>query len=326
LGSLASLLGGSAWESSGEASGHSSGHSGHTSCSAWVGLVESGHDGVVDIFEFLLFVLELLNGGGFFIGLEPAGDGVQLGLNGLLLVISDLVLPLFVSEGVFDGVEVVFEGVLGVHLLPQLLIFSLELLSLPDEFLDVLLGETSFIVGDGDLVGLAVGLVGGVDVHDAVLVDVEGDFDLGHSPGGGGDAVQVERTEFVVVLGHLAFALEDLDQDAGLVVGVGGEGLGLLGRDRGVPRNEHGHDSAGSLNAQGEWGHVEEQQVLHLVRGVVGQDGGLNGGTIGHGLVGVDGPVGLLAVEELLEELADLGDSRGAADQDDFVHLVLGHA
>jgi hypothetical protein len=42
---------------------------------------------------------------------------------------------------------------------------------------------------------------------------------------------------------------------------------------------------------------------------------------IGDSLVGVDGLAELLAVEEVLEHLLHLGDTGGAANQDDLVHL-----
>ena len=79
-----------------------------------------------------------------------------------------------------------------------------------------------------------------------------------------------------------------LTQDSGLVVGVGGEGLGLLGRDGGVPLDQGGHDTSGGLDTHGQGSDVQEEQVLGLGRSVTGQDGGLDGGTVGDGLVGVD--------------------------------------
>ena len=56
------------------------------------------------------------------------------------------------------------------------------------------------------------------------------------------------------------------------------------------------------------------------------QDGRLDCGAVSHSLVRVDGAVGLLAVEELLQQLADLGDPGGAADEDHLVDLVLGES
>ena len=48
----------------------------------------------------------------------------------------------------------------------------------------------------------------------------------------------------------------------------------------------------------------------------------LDSGTIGDGLIGVDGLVELLAVEVVLEKLLDLGDTGGTTDQDDLVNTL----
>jgi len=45
------------------------------------------------------------------------------------------------------------------------------------------------------------------------------------------DTGELELAEEVVVLGKSALSLVDLDGDGGLVIGGGGEGLGLLGGD-----------------------------------------------------------------------------------------------
>ena len=68
----------------------------------------------------------------------------------------------------------------------------------------------------------------------------------------------------------------NLDEHAGLVVGVGREGLRLLGGNGRVTLDQGGHDPAGGLNAEGERGDVEQQQVLHRLRLVSVQDGRLN--------------------------------------------------
>lgn len=43
-----------------------------------------------------------------------------------------------------------------------------------------------------------------------------------------------------------------------------------------------------------EGGDIEEEEVLGLLRRVSREDGGLDGSTVGNGLIGVDGLVGLL--------------------------------
>ena len=68
---------------------------------------------------------------------------------------------------------------------------------------------------------------------------------------------------------------------------------------------------------------VEQEQVLGLLGRVAGEDGGLDGGAVRDGLVGVDRLVGLLAVEEVGDELDDTGDTSGATDKDNFVDIRL---
>ena len=93
------------------------------------------------------------------------------------------------------------------------------------------------------------------------LTDVEGDFDLGHAPGRGRDADQLELAEHLVVGGHLTLALVDLDLHLGLAVGSGGEHLGLFGWDGGVARNQLGEDASQCLDAERQRGHVQQQDV-----------------------------------------------------------------
>ena len=169
---------------------------------------------------------------------------------------------------------------------------------------------------DGDLLGLAGGLILGGDLHDAVGVDVEGDLDLRDAAAGSRDAAQVELAEGLVVGSHLTLALQDVDLDGGLVVRSGGVDLGLGGRDGGVAVNHLGHDAAHGLDAQGKRGDVEQQDA----RDIAGQDAALDGGAVGNDLVRVDGHVGLLA-GHLLDELLDGGHTAGAADEDDLVNL-----
>src|SRR5262249_6686557 len=153
---------------------------------------------------------------------------------------------------------------------------------LPHHAVDVVLGQGG-AAGDGHLLFAARGQVLRRHVHDAVRVDVEGDLDLRDTPGGGRQAGQVEDTELLVVGGDLAFALVDLDADRGLVVGGGGEDLRTAGRDRRVALDQPGHDAALGLDAQGQRGDVEQQDVLD----VAADDPGLEGRADRDHLVGV---------------------------------------
>jgi len=191
-------------------------------------LVDSGHDGVENIFELLLSGFEFSS---FSVGVlfDEFGGFIGFRFDALFFIFSELVLEFFISQSVSDGVGVIFESVLGFNFLSEGFIFVFELFGFFNEFLDVFLGKSSFVVGDSDFLGFSGLFVGGVDVHDSVFIDIEGDFDLRDSSRGRGDSVEVEFSQKVVVLGELSFSFEDLDEDSGLVVSIGGEDLGLFG-------------------------------------------------------------------------------------------------
>lgn len=162
-----------------------------------------------------------------------------------------------------------------------------------------------------------------MDVHDAVLIDIKGDFDLGNSSGRRSNAIEMELAEFVAIFGHLALSLKDLDQDSWLVVSVGGEGLSLLCWNGGVTRNEDSHDSSGCFDTQGQRGDIQQDHVLHVLAGLIREDGSLNCSSVGHGFVGVDRLIEGTAIEEVLEKLLDLRDTSGPTDENDVVDLRL---
>ena len=55
--------------------------------------------------------------------------------------------------------------------------------------------------------------------------------------------------------------LSYLDGDSVLVVGGGGEDLGLLGGDDGVPGDELGHHTSHSLDSEGQRVHVKQNDI-----------------------------------------------------------------
>lgn len=270
-------------------------------------------------FKFLLLSFILILGGGLVV-VEPLDGLVDLGSELLLVTGLDLLVNLGFGEGVLEGVGVRFEAVLSTDTGSLSLILLLVLLGFSQHALDLLLGETALVVGDDNLVGLTGALLESGDVHDTVGIKIEGDLNLGDTTGCGGDTGQFELAEQVVVLGASTLTLEDLNQDTRLVVGEGREGLGLLGGDGSVPLDERSHDTTSGLDTERQWCNIEEQDLVGRLGGsVTRQDSGLDGSTVGNSLVGVDGLVGLLAVEEVGDELLDLGDTGGTTDQDDLV-------
>ena len=296
----------------------STGHTGTTSC-----LVDFHHDGVEFSFHGLLLLLEL---GSLGIGLafEPLEGLGATFLDGFLVLVGEFVLHLFVGELVLHLEAVVLELVFLLDLGLDLVILVLVLLGIGNHLVNLFLGETSVIVGDGDLLDLTAALLLSGDVEDTVGINVESDLNLGDTAGCGGDSGEVELSEEMAVLGLGALAFEDLDGDSGLLVSVGSEGLGLLGGDGGVPWDKGGHDTTGSLDSLGEGGNINKEHILDGLGLVTGENGGLDGGTVGNGLIGVDGSVELLAVEEVGEHGLDLGDSGGTTDENDLVDLSLG--
>lgn len=106
-----------------------------------------------------------------------------------------------------------------------------------------------------------------------------------------------------------------------LVIFHGGEGPRLVGRDGGVARNDNTEDVALHGHTEGEGGDVKEEEVLSLLGSLTGEDGGLDGGTIGDSFIGVDGLVESTATEELADKGLDLGNTSGATDENDVVDL-----
>ena len=74
-------------------------------------------------------------------------------------------------------------------------------------------------------------------VETVVGVDGEAQGDLGNSTRGRGDVGQLELVQQVVVAGTGALALVNLDEDSGLVVGIGREHMFFLGGNLRVPRD-----------------------------------------------------------------------------------------
>jgi len=301
---------------------HTSHATWHTTWLSSGGLVDLHHDWVELGLDFLVFGFHLLGVGGF-VSFEPLEGGGGKVFDGLLVLVRELVLELLLVEGVLHLEAVVLKLVLGLDLSLDLVVLVLVFLGVTHHLVDFLLGKSTLIVGDGNLVLLSSGLISSRDVKDTVGVNVEGDLNLWGSSWGWWDSLQVELSEDVVVLGHLSLSLEDLDEHTWLVVGVGGEDLRLLGWDGGLSWDQHSHHSSSGFDTLGESGNIEKEQVLDgFVSGSI-EDGSLDGGTIGDGFVWVDGLVQSLSVEEVLKHLLDLWNSSGSSDENNFVDLSL---
>ena len=193
-----------------------------------------------------------------------------------------------------------------------------------DHALNLTRRELANRVGDGDVGAAARGLLSGGDLEDTVDVDLEDDLEDGLASLHGRDGSKGEFTQRGVVLAVDTLTLEHGELNGLLVVGNGGECPLLDGGDSLAAGNDGGEDVALHGDTEGEGNDIEEKEVRGVGRGgLAGEDTGLDGGTVGNGLVGIDALLELLAVEKLAEELLDTGDTGGATDKDDLVDRAL---
>jgi hypothetical protein len=162
------------------------------------------------------------------------------------------------------------------------------------------------------------------DLQDTVGINVEGTQKLRNTTGGGDKTRKFEFTEKVVLLGHETLTFVDGELDLSLVIGSGGENLGLLGGDRGIAGNNNSHDTTLHFNTERERDNIQKKEVLGLlVTSLVGKDSSLDGSTIGNSLIRVDGLVQLLTVKEVLKERLNLGNTGRTTNEDNFVDILL---
>ena len=109
-----------------------------------------------------------------------------------------------------EGVRL--KRILRTDTLALLLVLLLVLFGVLHHSIDLVLGEAALVVGDRDLVLLSRRLVLGRNVENAVGVDVECDFDLRNAARRWRNARQLEFAEQIVVFGHRALALIDLQE------------------------------------------------------------------------------------------------------------------
>ncbi|EHH04711.1 putative NAD-specific glutamate dehydrogenase [Agrobacterium tumefaciens CCNWGS0286] len=220
----------------------------------------------------------------------------------------------------FGGVNEAFGLVFGFHTGATLLVGFGIGFGVLDHLFDVGVGKTAGGL-DADLLFLAGALVFRRNLHDAVGVDIEGDFDLRNAARRRWQADEVELAEQLVVLGHFTLALRNADGHGRLVVFGGREGLALLRRDRRVAIDQTGEDATQRFDAERQRRHVEQQNVLDVAL----QNAGLDGGAHGNHFIRVHALVRLLA-EQLLNDFLHLRHAAHATDENDFIDLGSGNA
>merc|ERR1719201_1582057 len=266
-------------------------------------------DGGADAFDFFVLLLDLL-GIRLGIGIQP-GLAIFQGILNLLLLFGIKLLtealvftrPLYCRP---HGMDIAIKRVLCIHALLDLLVFIGKLFCFLDHLFDLLLSETTFIVGDRDLLRFTSSFVLSANIENAIGVNLESDLNLWLSSWCWWDTSKLEFSKQVVVLGHRSFALKDLNVHGWLIVLVSRENLRLLGRNHSVAADELGHNTTDCLDSKRQWRDIKKQQIL---TSLATQDASLDCCSIGNSLIRIDASVWLLAIEEVLDELLDFRDT-----------------
>jgi hypothetical protein len=164
------------------------------------------------------------------------------------------------------------------------------------------------------------------DIHDSVSIDVKRDLNLWNTSWGRWDSIQIKFTQLMVVLRHLPFTLENLDQHSGLVVCIGREGLCLLRWNRSVALNHIGHDASSCLDSERQWCYIKKQKFLRLLISLACQDSCLDCCTVCNCFVWVNRMVKCLSVEELGQNVLNLWDPCRSSHQYNFMNLSFAQA
>lgn len=267
--------------------------------------------------ELVNLLLELSRGGSTLTSLA-LGDKLTERSN----LLTDLV-----GLGLVDPVLELVESFLGVgqHRVGPvgglddglaLLIGLSILLSIMHHVLDLAVRETR-ARSNGDALVLVGSLVLGMDVYDAVSINVKRDLDLGDTTVGRGNANKLEVAKELVITDELTLTLVHLDLDSRLEVSGSGKHLRLLGGDGSVAVDQTGEDTAKGLDTEGEGSNVKEENV----RDVTNKDSSLHGSANGNGLVRVD-RLGRVTAKDRLDNLGDLGHTGHTTNENNLLDVL----
>ncbi|KAG5457289.1 MAG: NAD-specific glutamate dehydrogenase-domain-containing protein [Olpidium bornovanus] len=230
-------------------------------------------------------------------------------------------------------VHVVLQCVLGLDVFAQRLVFACELFRLANHALNLLLTQAALLVRDGDGLGLSGGLISGTNGN-TVGVDLECHLNLRDASRRRRDAGEIELAEEVIILGHRALALENLDEDEKICDFLVGmtvlRGINLvitppvvsIPRVSGQTSSRTMPPTPSSSDRTPPWTAAPSADIGCYAN--AGNAKNVDHPLTGDGLVGIDIFARFLAVEKLLEELLDLGNTSRPADENDVVDVGFG--
>jgi hypothetical protein len=254
-----------------------------------------------------LLLLEILGSG--VLNLELGHGIAESGLNALLVATLELHGHARVGDDLLNTGDVRLELLARLELLGESLVAGLELGSIymtlvsigleinlgwkekhtVNHLVDLSAGELADSVGDGDVGRAAGGLLGGGDLQDTVDVNLEDTLESGLTGAHGRERSESELAQGGVVSAVGTLTLVDGELNGLLVVDNSGEGTLLNSGDSLAAVNDGGEDVALHGDTEREGNNVQKEEVLGLGGGgLAGKDTGLDGGTVGNSLIGVD--------------------------------------
>lgn len=176
--------------------------------------VQLAGDRVGHVGQLFLLLLKVLSSGRRGVLLEPVIDFLDSIQNGLLVILVNLATEtVLIVDLVLQAEGVVLQAVARLDLALDGTVLLSELFSFGNHAVNLLLGETTLVIGDSDRLGLAGALVTSTNLQDTVGVQVKRDLDLGNATRGGRNASKFKLAKNVVVLGEgtLSFDCRLLD-------------------------------------------------------------------------------------------------------------------
>merc|ERR1719300_1574488 len=225
-------------------------HSRHSSSASLCSSVGSRDDRSLDIFNLLLLCFI------FFsyrirVGVDPINGLFHCILYLLFVIFLDQVFEFSIIQCVPHLIRHILQIILCLNRLPLLLILCFVFLSVSNNFVNLLLTQSSLVGVDGDLLNIIrVLLISSRDTQNTICVQIKGNLNLRHTTWSRRDIHQFEFTQIVVILRQLSLSLKYLNQNTRLVVRVSGKCLIGLAWDCLISLDQFGHDTACSLDSQ----------------------------------------------------------------------------
>ena len=136
-------------------------------------------------------------------------------------------------------------------------------------------------------------------MDNSVRIDIKCDFDLWNATWRWSDSGEFKHSESLVVSGHFAFALEDLNLHCRLIVISGSKDFRTLGRNCGVTFDELGHDSTLSLDTERKWSHIKKKYIFNFAL----DNAGLEARAYSHNFIRIYALIWLFSAGELFDEI-----------------------